>query len=49
MQSLTNRSRTVSNKTMSLAEKLYFPAIIGGLRITMRHFFKKKPTVNYPK
>jgi len=48
MQSLSGRSKTVSNKQMTLAERLYFPAILGGLRITFRHFFKKKATVNYP-
>ncbi len=48
MQPLTNRSKIVSNKKMSLAERLYFPAILGGLLITIRHFFRKKATVNYP-
>jgi NADH-quinone oxidoreductase subunit I len=33
---------------MTLMEKLYFPAIIGGLRITLLHLFRKKATVNYP-
>ncbi len=45
---LTNRSKIVSNKEMSFVEKLYFPAIVGGLMITMRHFFRKKTTMNYP-
>ena len=48
MQSLTNRSRIVTNKKMTLSERLYLPAILGGLRITMSHFFTKKVTVNYP-
>lgn len=48
MQALTNRSKIVVNKQMSLAERLYFPAILGGLRITLSHFFKKKTTVRYP-
>lgn len=48
MQSLTNRSRVVTNKKMTLSERLYLPAILGGLRITMSHFFTKKVTVNYP-
>jgi NADH-quinone oxidoreductase subunit I len=38
----------VSNKKMSFLEKLYLPAILGGLRITLRHFFKKSVTVKYP-
>lgn len=45
---LTNRSKQVSNKEMTLTEKLYLPAILGGLRITMTHLFKKKATVKYP-
>lgn len=48
MQALTNRSKVVSNKKMTFIEKLYIPAILGGLRITLRHFFKKKVTVKYP-
>ncbi|MFN0276697.1 MAG: NADH-quinone oxidoreductase subunit NuoI [Chitinophagales bacterium] len=48
MQSLTNRSKVVSNKQMTFVERLYLPAILGGLRITFKHFFKKKVTINYP-
>lgn len=48
MQSLTNRSKVVSNKKMTLLERSYLPAILGGMRITFKHFFKKKVTVNYP-
>ena len=33
---------------MTLAERLYLPAIFQGLGITMRHFFKRKATVHYP-
>lgn len=45
---LTNRSKTVSVREMTLAEKLYFPAILKGLAITFSHIFKKTPTVKYP-
>ncbi len=45
---LTNRSKVVVNKQMTFWEKLYLPAIIGGLMITIRHFFKKKVTIKYP-
>lgn len=48
MQSLSGKSKVVSNKQMTFGERLYFPAILGGLRITFKHFFKKKATVNYP-
>ena len=33
---------------MTFKERLYIPAILGGLRITLRHFFKKKVTIQYP-
>jgi NADH-quinone oxidoreductase subunit I len=29
-------------------ERLYLPAIIGGFRVTWRHFFKRKVTMQYP-
>jgi len=48
MQSLTNRSKLVVNKKMTFWERIYLPAIFGGMRITLRHFFKKNKTVNYP-
>jgi NADH-quinone oxidoreductase subunit I len=48
MQTLTTRSKVASNKKMTFVEKLYIPAIMGGMRITLRHFFKKKVTVQYP-
>ncbi len=48
MQSLTNRSKQVSNKKMTFTERIYLPAILNGLRITVTHFFKKKATINYP-
>lgn len=48
MQSLTNRSKQVSNKEMSFAESIYLPAIFKGLMITIKHFFSKKITIRYP-
>lgn len=33
---------------MSLAERLYLPAIFGGVIITIKHFFKRSATVRYP-
>ena len=45
---LTNRSKVVSKKEMSLAERLYLPAIVGGMGITLKHMFKKKATIDYP-
>lgn len=34
---LTNRSKVVSNKEMTLMEKLYLPAVIKGMGITGKH------------
>jgi len=48
MQALTTRSKVAVNKQMSFKERIYLPAILGGLRITLNHFFKKKVTVCYP-
>jgi len=48
LMQLTNRSKVVVNKQMSFVEKLYLPAIFGGLLITLRHLFRKKATINYP-
>ena len=48
MQSLSNRAKKVSNKEMSFLESIYLPAIIGGLWITIKHFFSKKVTIRYP-
>ena len=45
---LTNRSKVVSKKEMSLSERLYLPAIASGLSITFKHIFKKVPTIRYP-
>jgi NADH-quinone oxidoreductase subunit I len=48
MKSLTNRSKVVSDKKMTFMEWIYIPAIIKGMSITIRHFFGKKATINYP-
>ena len=45
---LTNRSKHVSNKQMTFAERIYLPAIATGLGITIKHFFQKKVTLQYP-
>jgi len=38
----------VSDKKMTFLEWIYIPAIIKGMSITIRHFFGKKATINYP-
>jgi NADH-quinone oxidoreductase subunit I len=46
---LTGRSKQVSHKKMSLAERIYLPAVVKGLFITIKHFFRlKRPTIQYP-
>ena len=49
---LTNRSKVVSNKKMTFAEKIYLPAIFTGMGITGKHAIMtltgKLPTVSYP-
>ncbi|MFN8775612.1 MAG: NuoI/complex I 23 kDa subunit family protein [Flavobacteriales bacterium] len=45
---LTNRSKQVVQKELTLAEQLYFPAILKGMLITLSHIFRKTPTVRYP-
>ena len=48
MEPLTNRNKNVSNKKMTLAERLYLPGIISGMIITIKHFFSRKTTFRYP-
>ena len=45
---LTNRSKLVSNKEMTLAERIYLPAIAKGMAITLKHAFQKPATIRYP-
>ncbi len=48
MESLTNRKKVVSDKPMTLWEKIYLPAIISGMLTTMRHMLRKRKTIKYP-
>ena len=45
---LTNRSKLVVKKEMTFAEKIYLPAILSGVAITIKHLFRRKATVKYP-
>jgi NADH-quinone oxidoreductase subunit I len=48
-QPLTQRSRVVSDKKMTLMERIYLPAIAKGMSITLKHFFfVKKVSLRYP-
>ena len=46
--SLSGRKKMVSNKEMTFLERMYLVAIVKGLMITIKHFFKKKATIHYP-
>jgi NADH-quinone oxidoreductase subunit I len=38
----------VKRKELTFRERLYLPAIWAGFKITVRHFFKRKVTMQYP-
>lgn len=46
--SLSGKKVQATNTEMSFVEKLYVVAIAKGMWMTLRHFFKKKITVQYP-
>lgn len=48
MESLSGRKKVLEKKPLNVWERAYLPAIGQGLSITLRHFFKKKATVQYP-
>lgn len=48
MQALTKRSKVVVNKEMTLMERIYLPAILKGMMITISHLLRKKTTIRYP-
>jgi len=45
---LTNRSKLVVKKGMTFWERIYLPAILSGIYITIKHLFRKSATVRYP-
>ncbi len=48
MYNLSNRKKVMEQRQMTLLERMYLPAIFGGMTITIKHLFKKKATVQYP-
>jgi NADH-quinone oxidoreductase subunit I len=38
----------VQRAKLNIWERLYLPAIVGGFTVTLRHFFRKKVTMQYP-
>ncbi len=45
---LTKRSKVVVDKEMNFWERIYLPAVLAGIAITIKHLFKKSATVRYP-
>jgi NADH-quinone oxidoreductase subunit I len=48
MLTLTNRKKVVSDKPMTMMEKIYLPAIVGGMMITFKHMLRRGKTIKYP-
>ncbi|MBM3419309.1 MAG: NADH-quinone oxidoreductase subunit I [Bacteroidetes bacterium] len=48
MESLSNRKKVVSDKPMTFVERLYLPAIISGMMVTLKHMLKRRKTIKYP-
>ncbi len=38
----------ITRRKMTFWERLYLPAILNGFKVTLRHFLKKKVTMQYP-
>ncbi len=45
---LSNKTKVLQQEEMTFAERIYLPAIVGGMAITLKHFFSKKVTIRYP-
>ena len=48
MEPLSNKRKVVDNKPLNFLERAYLPAIVKGLEITMKHFWKKPVTIASP-
>ncbi len=48
MESLSNKRKVLVSKPLNFWERIYLPAIVQGLSITMKHFFRKPVTIQYP-
>ncbi len=48
MEPLSNKRKLLESKPLNFLERAYLPAILSGLAITMKHFFKKPVTISYP-
>lgn len=45
---LSNKTKVLEQEEMTFAERIYLPAIVGGMTTTLKHFFAKKVTIRYP-
>jgi NADH-quinone oxidoreductase subunit I len=45
---MSGRSKIATNKTLSWVERIYLPAILRGMSITLKHLLRRKTTINYP-
>ena len=48
MEKFPKSSAPVDRSPMTLKERIYLPALLKGMSITVGHIFKKKATVQYP-
>ena len=48
MEPLSSKRKVIEQKPLNFWERIYLPAILQGLSITMKHFFKKDVTIRYP-
>src|ERR1700744_3066326 len=48
MEPLSNKRKVIESKPLNFWERAYLPAIVKGLSITMKHFFRKPVTISYP-
>jgi len=48
MEPLTSKRKVIESKPLNFLERAYLPAILSGLRITGKHFFRKSVTIQYP-
>ncbi len=48
MEPLTSKRKVIESKPLNFMERAYLPAILSGLRITGKHFFRKSVTIRYP-
>src|ERR1700712_4698141 len=48
MEPLSNKRKVLDFKPLTLAERSYLPAIVKGMGITIKHYFKKDVTIRYP-